>query len=390
MKSYIYLIVCFLCSINLNAQELDARATIKTNGLTVEAYVKSDTEIDFPLTSNVLVFNFAVSLPAFGSTDPAEAPDPGIPTSPLPGIGISETPVEIWNDRFVYTFVCNSGIIPSQTWIAEEERLLLSITFPASTTGQIPRLENLLNEGIGGGNSGQAYWYLLVNSDQRSDTEGLPFYGPGVSNYNSGDFYVESLTQLPVTLGDFVALKEGERSSKLNWYSVNESNSSEFLIERSTDKINWQRIGNVAAAGNSTTVNHYTYTDINVYNGRDTKLTVYYRLKMVDRDESFGLSKIQSVNFANSSFASLSYIMYPNPATEGVYIEWDQSTTGQPTLIEMFDASGKVVSSQKVAENSNKEYINFADNGVTSGMYSVRLLQNDTVLDVRQIIVGTN
>jgi hypothetical protein len=47
----------------------------------------------------------------------------------------------------------------------------------------------------------------------------------------------------------------------LQWTTASEQNSDSFFIEKSTDGSNFIIIGSVAAAGNSTEVRKYSFTD---------------------------------------------------------------------------------------------------------------------------------
>ncbi|MGO4292553.1 GDSL-type esterase/lipase family protein [Chitinophaga sp. RAB17] len=63
---------------------------------------------------------------------------------------------------------------------------------------------------------------------------------------------------------------------KLDWSTQLESNTLTFTVERSTDSLTWTATGNVAAAGNSATLQHYAYTDNTV----TVNQLYFYRLNM--------------------------------------------------------------------------------------------------------------
>ncbi|REA58067.1 hypothetical protein DSL64_22035 [Dyadobacter luteus] len=120
-------------------------------------------------------------------------------------------------------------------------------------------------------------------------------------------------TPLPVKLSSFRATKEGSTLAQLNWTTTEEVNSSRFDIERSADSKNWQIIGSVASNGNSTATNSYNFTDVTPLSGIN-----YYRLKMVDLDETFANSSIQTVSFGDFSDRAVS--VYPNPVSDVLYL----------------------------------------------------------------------
>lgn len=365
-----------LGSIQIGSSQLAQATAQVTSPLQATLYVRITETI---MNAGVLNMSCGVSVPT-------EGPQP-VFTSLIGGTLDIYDP-EMFNGRFVYSFNL-SGTQPGGLLTSGIDIPLVTVTFDAVNGADHMQLNDFTASGASG-----AYFYLSWNGLDRTNYDEMFYAYPGTTptivNESGGDSYLELAEALPVTLGKFYAESFNTRDALLNWRTINETNTSRFIIQRSTDKYNWNSVGSVNAAGFSSSPLNYQFVDPGVYNGRDARLVVYYRLKIVDEDTRFQYSNIETVTFSNGTLAATSFVMYPNPATEGIYIEWDQSSTGQPTSIEMFDASGKMVTIQRVAENSNKEYINFADNGVTSGMYSVRLLQNNTILDVRQIIVGTN
>jgi len=193
---------------------------------------------------------------------------------------------------------------------------------------------------------------------------------------------------LPLDLIAFNAQKFQERSAKLDWVTVNEINTSNFVVQRSFDKKHWNAIGSVKAAGMSINVENYSFTDVNVYNGIDSRLNVYYRLSMVDLDGRTRLSPIQSVVFGSEGSKGREFVIYPNPASEGLQVEWDSQRDVQPTSLEFFDIQGKLVYSQVVSDNTNQEYIDFSKSTIQPGLYLLRILNGSEPLDYKQVVVG--
>ena len=83
---------------------------------------------------------------------------------------------------------------------------------------------------------------------------------------------------LPVELTAWDAECEGVKV-KLTWTTATETNSDHFLVEKSTDGLVWETIGQVAAAGHSTSLLTYTFDDV------DARGVAYYRLSQVDQNE---------------------------------------------------------------------------------------------------------
>jgi hypothetical protein len=117
---------------------------------------------------------------------------------------------------------------------------------------------------------------------------------------------------LPVTFSNFTAQKEN-CNAVLNWSTAMEQNNQYFAVERSGDGRMFAPIGQVAAAGNSTTTQHYSYTDSKPLTGSN-----HYRIAQVDLDGKRTTTGVQALNF-NCSVTGVK--VYPNPATHTVNIE---------------------------------------------------------------------
>jgi len=115
---------------------------------------------------------------------------------------------------------------------------------------------------------------------------------------------------LPVTLTRFTAVAEG-KTALLAWSTTEETNSDRFEIERSADGKKWGRIGTVASSGESKVLVDYTYSDNAPLAGEN-----YYRLKMVDNDETYAYSAIRNLKFRGEVVRP-----YPNPVSDKLLID---------------------------------------------------------------------
>ena len=110
---------------------------------------------------------------------------------------------------------------------------------------------------------------------------------------------------LPVTLSHF-HVSENEKSVALTWQTANEQSSKIFGIERSPDAKSWMSIGQVVASGESSSELSYRFTDTTPLSGVN-----YYRLKMIDQNNTYTYSSIRSVRIEGLP----NVFIYPNPAT---------------------------------------------------------------------------
>lgn len=116
---------------------------------------------------------------------------------------------------------------------------------------------------------------------------------------------------LPVSLESFRGYPLNNKAVQLDWVTVREEQVAHFEVEQSTDGSDWQMLDRITAAGDSEVAQHYEFTDFAV-----SQSVNYYRLKMVDTDESFTYSSVVLVEFNPDDERSLH--VFPNPvgATE--------------------------------------------------------------------------
>lgn len=214
----------------------------------------------------------------------------------------------------------------------------------------------------------------------------LAFDEPGDGTADQFDLEPNN-APLPLDLVKFTAEKS-ENNALVEWTTVNEFNTSHFTVQRSYDKNLWFNIGEAKAAGFSTEVKSYNFTDFQVYNGRDARLQVYYRLNMVDLDGKQRYSPIQSIVWGSGVSTSRDFVIFPNPASEGVHVEWDANEVDQPTAIELYDIAGKMIMSVPVSDQTNQQYIDFKPSQIQSGLYLMRIMHNDEAIEHKQIVVG--
>lgn len=373
MKRLILLIafLAFALGSVLIAQPTQAKIE-RTGGLVITVYAKPSGTVPAGTNLNIL---FAVSLPNDGPASLVGAS--------LIGGTITPAPTETYSGRKCYPYILEVPSSPSPL-TGGNDNPIATVTFPTSESGDVVQINDFTGQG-----AGNVYWYISYNGIDNTNYDEL-FYGTNATNNPGGDSYAEASLPLPVSLVSFRANKFQDRSSLLNWSTVSEYNSSHFSVQRSADRKLWTTVGKVNAAGNSQLVENYQYLDENVYNGSDTRLTVYYRLQMVDIDGQQKNSPIETVVFGNDGGLSKSFeaLVYPNPASEGLQVEWDANNIDQPTLLELYDVTGKLVYQQKVSDNTHQEYIDFGPAQIQPGLYLLRILNGTEPLDHKQIVVG--
>lgn len=177
-------------------------------------------------------------------------------------------------------------------------------------------------------NTARLYAYGESSGIEYTD-DGTAFIGPQGSS-------------LPVKLGSFTVKKVGG-NAQLDWLTVSETKNDRFDIERSTDGVNFTKMGSVDGAGTTTDQNSYQYTD--VLSSVSAKV-VYYRLRTVDFDGKSEFSKIVALHLDGNGIVK-EYTVYPNPFTSNIKLNIS-SARETNALIRITNTAGQVMVTRSV------------------------------------------
>ncbi len=189
----------------------------------------------------------------------------------------------------------------------------------------------------------------------------------------SVSFDPAQLITLPVTGVNLSAALNGNDVT-LHWKTLTESNSDQFEIERSTDGINFSRVGCKAATGNSTSEINYNYTDpgmqANIY---------YYRLKMVDLDGQYSYSNVAIIRKTGGIRGIRAF---PNPSRDNINLEF--SNTKGNYVIAVLNQAGQELKTSKINITNAVQYVTVERGGLPPGLYIARISNvenNETFLE---------
>jgi hypothetical protein len=138
---------------------------------------------------------------------------------------------------------------------------------------------------------------------------------------------------LPVTLVSFNGRRGDNGRNELKWVTSLEESNDYFEVQRSTDALHFEAVGNVKGVGDTRQTSNYAFTDEPVA----SDLT-YYRLKQVDFDGTSVLSRIIAVRNESDSFKEF---VFPNPAQHYVEIATDNGSSVEE--LALFDLKGNPV-----------------------------------------------
>ena len=183
-------------------------------------------------------------------------------------------------------------------------------------------------------------------------------------------------TPLPVELISFTAKRKGgadvSQEVVTEWVTSSEVNFSHFELEvaRGNDALKlgqFTQLGQILAEGTPKAGQRYSFIDYEP-NKSDVR---YYRLKMVDLDETFKYSAIRPVVINEK----IDWQVYPNPSKDVINIVY-QADAGEEVRVSVTDLTGR--SSLKgnwAASGSVQKYqINMGGSEFAPGLYMVEVV----------------
>lgn len=208
--------------------------------------------------------------------------------------------------------------------------------------------------------------------------------GSGINPAVAIDDIRLTTTALPLNLVDFNARME-QKKAKLNWMTTDETGFSHFEVERSGETKAFRKVNQVAAKGNGRKETTY-------YLLEDTPVetpTVYYRLKMVDKDGSFKYSPIISVANESASQASLNF---ENLVSGDKFLKLYLTTSSDLNArVDLYDLQGKkLISLNSKSYPKGQNTITLDVSKLKTSYYIVHVTSDDRRVDLSRKFFKAN
>ncbi len=182
--------------------------------------------------------------------------------------------------------------------------------------------------------------------------------------------YMFNLT-LPIKLNYFTAEKV-KQSVKLRWSSSFESNSKEYIVERSSNGLQFESIGKLAARGQ---VSVYEFLDDAPLAGNN-----YYRLRMVDLDGKFEHSKAIRIAFEKEIMITIR--PNPTPGLAKIILEGDVQGL---VNVSVYDQQGRVIKELARLAGPNQP-LDIDLSGVNKGIYILKIKAGSIIRTEKLVI----
>jgi hypothetical protein len=209
--------------------------------------------------------------------------------------------------------------------------------------------------------------------------------GPTGGDYHVGSYFLLDDVNLsdvvPVELISFSASVVKDIVN-LSWKTATEVNNLGFNVERSANKIDWEKIAFVQSNQNSTSTISYSYIDKSVSQAGN----YYYRLKQIDYDGSYKYSSIVQAG-VNLPFIFTLDQNYPNPFNPSTKIQYNLPENSFVSL-KVYNTIGQEVAAlvNNVVLPGSHE-ITFDASKLNSGVYFYTLKSGNNFVQTRKMII---
>ncbi len=200
--------------------------------------------------------------------------------------------------------------------------------------------------------------FVLNSSSGKADSLSIPSF-----------VRAATATVQPTSI-NLTALQAGTEVA-LSWQTLAETNTSNFVVERSADGISWTSIGTVAARGTGNSL--YAFTDISPLDVN------FYRIRVNNKDWQYAYTAIKTVKFMQSGISSIS----PNPAVDQATIYFAGRVAGAELLLT--DLTGRVL--QRYVVSDNAVSYRLVTGNLPAGTYLIKMqMQSGTT--TKKIVIG--
>jgi len=167
--------------------------------------------------------------------------------------------------------------------------------------------------------------------------------------------------------------------TSLKWKTITETNTDHFEIQRGSNGSDFTRIGNVMAAGNSSSAQQYMFDDRSPQPGIN-----FYRLKIIDADGKYEYSKIISIK---TGVAQQSITVFPNPVTDKTMLLQLNNMHKGNIKIELYNSLGQAVFKDHIVYSGGSltETIKLPES-IAEGLYYLHIYSDAVRFDQKLII----
>jgi hypothetical protein len=182
---------------------------------------------------------------------------------------------------------------------------------------------------------------------------------------------VNTVSAMPVTIVSFTVEINKDNQAEIKWTTASENSLIHFIVEKSTDGVNFLTVEKVMAAGSSGGLTNYKLLD-NIH--RNGSSSVYYRLRSVDQGGRIYLSSIRFLQIDEYTDNNIAIITYPNPVKNELRVTIPSKWLNIKVTYELFNGNGQVIKKTETINNKQAEALDV--NSLAPGCYIIRVSCN--------------
>jgi hypothetical protein len=156
---------------------------------------------------------------------------------------------------------------------------------------------------------------------------------------------ISSANPLPVELISFTGACINQEIV-IKWMTASENNNASFTLEGSKDGVNWEILGSLLGAGNSSAITEYSFTV-----AASNKGLMYCRLKQINYNGVFKYYDIIEINKCQDNLPLKDLVIYPNPSTGIVHLT-HAGNNNQFVSIHIYNILGEKIYDTEVFQSS--------------------------------------
>lgn len=193
-------------------------------------------------------------------------------------------------------------------------------------------------------------------------TNPASFTNPIVPTY-TGDCTARNIATLPAMF-THLSIKNFNKKALLNWQTSSEKNTDEFVIERSVNGVDFEKIAAIKASGNSQQIINYEFTD-----NQPLSNVSYYRIKLTDFDNSVSYTKILIYYSENKKT-----LVFPTIITDNhVFLKLNSSVKYNKLEYEATDLLGRIIQKNIIEIVDGKDIYDITlPESLINGTYLIR------------------
>lgn len=176
---------------------------------------------------------------------------------------------------------------------------------------------------------------------------------------------------LPLVLKSFDAAKYGKKVN-LKWVTGHEKDLSHFVIERSTNGIEYTEAAIVFPSNTTKAVQNYNFTEALSISDKGI---IYYRLKLMDSRGRHQYSNIRILRVDEDGSTAVQVQAYPNPAKNELRITVPATWQNKQVNYEVYNMNGNMIKRVTNTNASQTETLNVKELG--TGTYVVKAYTHD-------------